>query len=192
MSTTLVVTSPVGVPPPFPFAIIRFPLCSLREKSEPGLIRSVFGRIASGDRLDSTLENIPRPRHTFHEMTISTLDRPLPSAAEMYAAIQARDTRYDGVFFTGVRTTGIFCRPGCPAKTPLARNVEFFGSAKEALAHGYRPCKRCKPLEARGEAPRYIKDLIVELERDPSRRIRDRDLRSEEHTSELQSQSNLV
>jgi AraC family transcriptional regulator, regulatory protein of adaptative response / methylated-DNA-[protein]-cysteine methyltransferase len=104
--------------------------------------------------------------------------RPLPSAAEMYAAIQARDTRYDGVFFTAVRTTGIFCRPGCPAKTPLARNVEFFSSAKEALAHGYRPCKRCKPLEARGEAPRYIKELLAELEREPTKRIRDRDLRA--------------
>lgn len=102
----------------------------------------------------------------------------LPSADEMYRAVVNRDTRYDGTFFTAVRTTGIFCRPGCPAKTPASRNVEFFGSAKEALAHGYRPCKRCHPLRPAGETPGEIRSLLDQLEADPSLRLRDRDLRA--------------
>jgi AraC family transcriptional regulator of adaptative response/methylated-DNA-[protein]-cysteine methyltransferase len=74
----------------------------------------------------------------------------LPPAAEMEAAYQRRDASYDGVFYLGVRTTGIFCRPSCPARKPLARNVEYFGSVKDALFAGYRPCKRCRPLEVPG------------------------------------------
>jgi AraC family transcriptional regulator of adaptative response / DNA-3-methyladenine glycosylase II len=62
-----------------------------------------------------------------------------------YRAVKARDARFDGVFFTAVRTTGIFCRPVCPARTPLRRNVEFFPNAASAQAAGYRPCLRCRP-----------------------------------------------
>ncbi|HSM26835.1 MAG TPA: Ada metal-binding domain-containing protein, partial [Thioalkalivibrio sp.] len=62
--------------------------------------------------------------------------RPLPSADEMYAALLARDAGYDGIFLVGVRSTGIFCRPTCPARKPMRRNVEFYSSAREALAHG--------------------------------------------------------
>lgn len=62
-----------------------------------------------------------------------------------YRAVQARDARFDGLFFTGVRTTRIFCRPVCPARTPLRRNVEFFANAAAAQAAGYRPCLRCRP-----------------------------------------------
>ncbi len=62
-----------------------------------------------------------------------------------YRAIEARDARFDGLFFTAVRTTGIFCRPVCPARTPLRRNVEFFPNAAAAQAAGYRPCLRCRP-----------------------------------------------
>ena len=62
-----------------------------------------------------------------------------------YRAARARDARFDGLFFTAVRSTRIFCRPTCPAKTPLRRNVEFFSNAAAALAAGYRPCLRCRP-----------------------------------------------
>ncbi len=62
-----------------------------------------------------------------------------------YRALKARDARFDGLFFTAVRTTGIFCRPVCPARTPLRRNVEFFPNAAAAQAAGYRPCLRCRP-----------------------------------------------
>jgi AraC family transcriptional regulator of adaptative response / DNA-3-methyladenine glycosylase II len=65
--------------------------------------------------------------------------------ATRYEAISRRDPAYDGVFYTAVRTTGIFCGPVCPARTPLAKNVTFYRTAAEAEAAGYRACKRCKP-----------------------------------------------
>jgi AraC family transcriptional regulator, regulatory protein of adaptative response / DNA-3-methyladenine glycosylase II len=62
-----------------------------------------------------------------------------------YRAVGERDARFDGRFVTAVRTTGIYCRPSCPARTPLTRNVTFFATAGEARAAGYRACKRCQP-----------------------------------------------
>ncbi|MEZ5398270.1 MAG: AlkA N-terminal domain-containing protein [Bryobacteraceae bacterium] len=62
-----------------------------------------------------------------------------------YRALAARDARFDGRFFTGVRTTGIFCRPVCPANTPKAANCRFFHSSAAAIAAGFRPCLRCRP-----------------------------------------------
>jgi AraC family transcriptional regulator, regulatory protein of adaptative response / DNA-3-methyladenine glycosylase II len=62
-----------------------------------------------------------------------------------YRAVQARDRRLDGRIFTAVRTTGIYCRPICPARTPKFENVTFYGSAEAAQAAGYRPCLRCRP-----------------------------------------------
>ncbi|MGY5763943.1 Ada metal-binding domain-containing protein [Brachybacterium sp. DNPG3] len=69
---------------------------------------------------------------------------------QRYAAISARDGRFDGVFFTCVRTTGIFCRPSCPARTPGRGSVEFVPSAAAAVERGYRACKRCGPLAPPG------------------------------------------
>lgn len=60
----------------------------------------------------------------------------------------SRDPRFDGVFFTAVKTTGIFCRPICPANAPKEENVEYFHTASEALVSGYRPCLRCRPESA--------------------------------------------
>src|SRR5258708_21037973 len=62
-----------------------------------------------------------------------------------YRAGVARDARFDGLFFTAVRSTRIFCRPICPARPPLRRNVEYYSNAAAALAAGYRPCLRCRP-----------------------------------------------
>ena len=69
---------------------------------------------------------------------------------ERYAAIRARDARFDGMFFTCVRSTGIFCRPSCPARTPSRTGVEFVPSAAAAAAAGYRACKRCGPAAPPG------------------------------------------
>lgn len=69
---------------------------------------------------------------------------------QRYAAIRARDARFDGVFFTCVRTTGIFCRPSCPARTPARSSVQFVPSAAAALDAGYRACKRCGPAAPPG------------------------------------------
>eukprot|EP01030_Chromulinospumella_sphaerica_P015552 gene15552-15364_t len=62
-----------------------------------------------------------------------------------YRAIQSRDTRFDGRVFTGVKTTGIYCRPICPARTPMQKNVLFYPSAAAAEAAGFRACLRCRP-----------------------------------------------
>ena len=67
-----------------------------------------------------------------------------------YRAVQSRDRRFDGRFFTGVKTTGIYCRPICPAMTPRPHNVEFYPCAAAAEQAGYRPCLRCRPETAPG------------------------------------------
>lgn len=85
-----------------------------------------------------------------HDMTMSHPPKSLPPQPEMYDALLRRDASYEGVFFVGVKTTGVFCRPTCPARKPERRNVVYFASADEALAGGYRPCKRCQPLELSG------------------------------------------
>ncbi len=102
----------------------------------------------------------------------------LPSTDEMIRAYQASDESYDGVFFLGVRTTGIFCRPSCRARKPYPQNVEFFATAQEALAAGYRPCKRCRPTEVIGALPDWAGDLLGAVENDPSLRLKDEDLRA--------------
>lgn len=95
----------------------------------------------------------------------------------MLRALRARDARYDGVFFTAVRTTRIFCRPSCPARTPAARNVTFYATPEAAHAAGYRPCLRCKPLLAPGETPGWVRPLLRQIEADPRARVTDQDLR---------------
>lgn len=67
------------------------------------------------------------------------------NAQEKLQAIQNRGSSYDGKFIFGVKSTKIVCRPGCPAKVPLEKNIVFFETLEEAVQKGYRPCKRCKP-----------------------------------------------
>jgi AraC family transcriptional regulator of adaptative response / DNA-3-methyladenine glycosylase II len=62
-----------------------------------------------------------------------------------YRAAESRDQRFDGRFYTAVKTTGIFCRPSCPARTPKRANVTFFASAAAAQRAGFRACRRCRP-----------------------------------------------
>jgi len=100
----------------------------------------------------------------------------VPPGAEMEQAHFRRDAAYDGLFFLGVRTTGIFCRPTCPARKPLPQNIEYFPTARAALVAGYRPCKRCRPLELENQ-PAWADELLTEVEVDPSLRITDGDLR---------------
>ncbi len=101
----------------------------------------------------------------------------LPPREEMVAAFLSGDASYDGVFFTGVRTTGIFCRPTCTARKPKPENVEFFASARDALFSGYRACLRCKPLAPPGAAPPWVAELMRQVEADPARRWKDADLK---------------
>lgn len=92
-----------------------------------------------------------------------------------YKAFLERDSSFEGVFVVGVKTTGIFCRPTCPAK-PKLENIEFFPSAKEAMDNGYRACKICKPLEKQGNPPDDIKQLLKYMENNPMVKIKDTDL----------------
>lgn len=97
-------------------------------------------------------------------------------ADRCYRAVLGRDRRFDGVFYTGVRTTGIYCRPSCPAVTPKRVNVTFHVTAAAAQAAGFRACKRCRPdltpgspewdvnADVAGRAMRMIADGVVERE----------------------------
>jgi AraC family transcriptional regulator of adaptative response/methylated-DNA-[protein]-cysteine methyltransferase len=96
----------------------------------------------------------------------------------MHQAFLASDRTYDGVFFTAVKTTGIFCRPSCRARKPLPENIEFFATVREAVFAGYRPCKRCRPMQAAGTPP-WVAGLLALVERAGDRRLTDEDLRRE-------------
>lgn len=94
----------------------------------------------------------------------------LPPQAEMQRAYLNNDASYNGLFIVAVKTTGIFCRPICPARKPLPKNVEFYPSPRSALFAGYRPCKRCRPMTAH-QQPDWAVQLIADIERDPTQRI---------------------
>lgn len=104
--------------------------------------------------------------------------RALPPESVMRDAFFTRDPSFDGVFITGVHTTGIFCRSTCSARKPRPENIEFFPSPRDALLAGYRPCRRCRPLEPRGTPPDWLQALLDDLEDDPARRWTDRDVRA--------------
>lgn len=95
----------------------------------------------------------------------------------MYEALVQKNSRFEGVFYAAIKTTGIFCRPSCSARKPRPENVEYFQDVKSALAGGYRACKICKPLSALGETPEWLAPLLDEVERDAKIRLRAADLR---------------
>jgi AraC family transcriptional regulator of adaptative response / DNA-3-methyladenine glycosylase II len=85
----------------------------------------------------------------------------LPDFDVCYRAVQGRDSRFDGWFFTAVRTTGIYCRPSCPAITPKRGNVSFYPSAAAAQRAGYRACKRCRPDASPGSPEWNVRGDLV-------------------------------
>lgn len=99
-------------------------------------------------------------------------------AARYYQALCERDVEYEGLFYVGVKTTGVFCRPTCPARNPNRENCEFFPNAKAALHAGFRPCKRCRPLAHPNDLSGALKQLVEAVEADPRKRWRDRDFRA--------------
>ncbi len=74
------------------------------------------------------------------------------SAEQYWRAVISRDPRWDGKFVLAVRSTNVYCRPSCPARRPLRRNVLFFGRPEDAERHGFRPCRRCRPHEVSNAA----------------------------------------
>ncbi len=93
-----------------------------------------------------------------------------------YDALVAKDPSFEGTFFAGIKTTGIFCRPTCTARKPKRENVEFFTSAKDAILKGYRACKVCHPMEKAGSTPEYVDRVLRLLNEDPSLKLKDYDL----------------
>ncbi|MEL6590730.1 MAG: methylated-DNA--[protein]-cysteine S-methyltransferase [Bacteroidota bacterium] len=92
-----------------------------------------------------------------------------------YEALLARDPSYEGVFYVGVKTTGIFCVSTCRARKPKRENVNFYRTIKDALDAGFRPCKVCRP--SLRQTPEYIQQAIDLVEQNPKRKIKDEALR---------------
>lgn len=111
-------------------------------------------------------------------MMITMPTRSLPTRLEMIRAFETRDASFDGLFITAVKTTGIFCRPTCSARKPNHENIEFFASPREALTAGYRPCKRCRPMEDNEAVPEWVRELLELVERAPTTRFTAADLRA--------------
>ncbi|MCA9519416.1 MAG: DNA-3-methyladenine glycosylase 2 family protein [Myxococcales bacterium] len=84
-------------------------------------------------------------------------------ADRCYAALRARDARFDGLFFVGVETTGVYCRPICPARLPAKERCRFFGTAAEAEHEGFRACFRCRPEVAPGAASVDARSRLVQV-----------------------------
>ncbi len=95
----------------------------------------------------------------------------------MYQASFNKDPQFEGVFWMGVKTTGIFCRPTCRARKPKKENVEFFSTPQAAMQKGFRPCKTCRPLENPDQTPPAISKLLQDLQAEPSLKIKEQDLR---------------
>ena len=95
----------------------------------------------------------------------------------MQRALYERDQSFDNIFFVGVRTTRVFCRPSCPARKPRPENVSYFATASDALFAGFRPCKRCRPLDD-GALPEWAQGLLKSVEADPEKPFRAAQLRA--------------
>ncbi|WMC89238.1 bifunctional transcriptional activator/DNA repair enzyme AdaA [Streptomyces rochei] len=86
---------------------------------------------------------------------------PATASDSRYEAVRSRDARFDGVFFFAVETTGIYCRPSCPAVTPKRSNVRFFATAAAAQGSGFRACRRCRPDAVPGSAEWNVRADVV-------------------------------
>ena len=107
---------------------------------------------------------------------MKSLVRTLPSEETMWRAFVERDASFEGVFLTGVKTTGIFCRTTCAARKPKRDNVAFFANADEAMFAGFRACLRCKPMARTSDKPDLIDPLVKLIEEKADGRIREGDL----------------
>ncbi|TMU87616.1 bifunctional transcriptional activator/DNA repair protein Ada [Bacillus sp. BHET2] len=94
---------------------------------------------------------------------------------EYYQALLKKRTEYEGIFYVGVKTTGVFCRPTCPARKPKFENCEFYETAQQALLASFRPCKRCKPLSHPNSVSEVVKKLVEAVEEHPEKRWKDKD-----------------
>lgn len=96
---------------------------------------------------------------------------------DYYQALLDKNSDYEGLFFVGIKTTGIFCRPTCTARKPKFENCDFFNEASEALLAGYRPCKRCHPMSFPQQESDLVKKLIKAVEEFPEKKWTDQDFK---------------
>ncbi len=96
---------------------------------------------------------------------------------EYYQALVERSSQYAGIFYAGVKTTGIFCISTCRARKPKKENVIFFSTARQALQYGFRPCRVCRPTENAGSPPEEIRHLLSIITDNPGTKLRDQDIR---------------
>src|ERR1700738_4827237 len=94
---------------------------------------------------------------------------------EYYQALLDKNTEYEGVFYVGVKTTGVFCRRTCPARKPKFEHCEFYKTAQEALLASFRPCKRCRPLSHPHQVSHLVRTLVDAVETHPEKRWKDQD-----------------
>lgn len=93
-----------------------------------------------------------------------------------YRALIAKNARYDGLFYVGVKTTGVLCRPTCPAKKPKFEHCEFFETAQQGILASYRPCKRCRPLSHPDLVSEVVQKLVEAIDKNPEKRWKNQDL----------------
>ena len=94
---------------------------------------------------------------------------------EYYKALLEKDSNYEAIFYVGVKTTGVFCRPTCPARKPKFENCEFYQTAQEALLASFRPCLRCRPLSHPQQVSDLVRILVEAVEANPEKRWKNRD-----------------
>ncbi|NNM59985.1 MAG: bifunctional transcriptional activator/DNA repair protein Ada [Legionellales bacterium] len=92
-----------------------------------------------------------------------------------YQALLDKKSEYEGIFYVGVKTTGVFCRPTCPARKPKFENCEFFETAEQALLASFRPCQRCRPLSHPNHVSILIQTLVQAVEVNPEKRWKEND-----------------
>ena len=97
---------------------------------------------------------------------------------QYYQALLDKNTEYEGIFYVGVRTTRVFCRPTCPARKPKFENCEFFETAQQALLASFRPCKRCKPLSHPEQVSDIVQKLVDAVESNPEKRWKNADFQT--------------
>lgn len=97
---------------------------------------------------------------------------------EYYQALIEKNKEYEGTFYVGVKTTGVFCRPTCPARKPKLENCEFYASAQEALLASFRPCLRCRPMQLPDQTSDLIQQLVDAVEKNPAKRWMERDFKA--------------
>ncbi|MBK8490884.1 MAG: bifunctional transcriptional activator/DNA repair protein Ada [Saprospirales bacterium] len=98
--------------------------------------------------------------------------------AKYYTALIEKDSQFTGIFYVGVKTTGIFCIPTCTARKPKMENVVFFSTTKEMLQNGFRPCKVCKPTQNAFEPPKEVQKAIELIHENPFEKVTDFQLKS--------------